>query len=141
MAKSVYGGYQGTFAPILQGGLGIAGGTAGRVSSPSSFIAPTQQAYDNVYKAAANTAKKSGALLNVQGMVTQPGEVSGQFYGLLPDARQYWIDKYNKGVARKGQKFFESGRFKGMGAPTFASGDEFADWMTTQVMNQPKLKV
>ena len=141
MPKPIYGGYQGISAPILQGGLGIAGGTAGRVSSPSSYVAPTQAAYTNVYDAAAKNAKKTGALLNVQGMTTQPGEVSGQYAGLLPDAKQYWSDKYNKIMQKKGADYFTKGRFKGMGSPNFSNGEQFADWMSTQVMNQPKLKV
>lgn len=142
MAKITYGGYTGPVMPIQQGGLGIAGATPGRVSSPSSYIAPTQAAYGNVYKAASKNAQRNnGGILNVTGMTIQPGEVAGQYAGLLPDAKQYWIDYYNKKMQRRGQDYFQKGRFKGMGAPTFASGEEFADWMSGQVMRQPLLRV
>lgn len=132
--KKQLGGYGSYQAPTMQGGLGILGGSIGRTVAPSTFVAPDQKSFLNVFDAAkkgfdGGRGNFNQAMQNTQGITSNnPGMVAGQYGNLLPYAMNYWGKRFDKGRVKTKD-------LKAYGAPQFNSGDEFAKWAQFQPMN------
>lgn len=120
--------------PLVQGGIGIAQGGYGRVSAPSSFVAPNQSAYGNMYGAAMENLgfgrrqmpQAEQQLGSMNGMPANAAIAPFQYGGLMPYAQNQWQTQFSD------LRPYQLNRLANRGID---NPQAYADFMQQRVMN------